>query len=122
MKSGCLVCSEHHCISSYVDSSRMISVQIKGSGDDDLRTQMTNLGIKNSALEGLDTGEATAKNFVKLAHYHMKAGRLENCLYYLEVSLSLNPDLVGALTSLGKCHLMMGHWMDALKVESDLQT
>ena len=95
----------------------MISVQIQGSGDDDLRTQMSNLGIKNSALEGLETGEATAKNFVKLAHYHMKAGRLEAGLYYLEVSLSLNPDLLGALTSLANCHLMLGHWTDALRVK-----
>merc|ERR1711992_352817 len=45
----------------------------------------------------------------------MKAGRMESGLYYLEVSLSLDPNLMMAWTSLAKCHMMMGHWTDAMK-------
>ena len=93
----------------------MVAVQIQG-GDDDLRTVMDISGIKRSAMEGLDNSEATAKNFVKLAHYHMKAGRFDAGLYYLEVSLSITSDSTLALASLAKCHLSMGHWMDALQV------
>ena len=94
----------------------MVAVQIQG-GDDDLRTMMDNSGIKRSAMEGLDNSEATAKNFVKLSHYHMKAGRFDASLYYLEVALSITPDSTLALASLAKCHLLMGHWMDALQVK-----
>ena len=64
----------------------------------------------------METGEATAKNYVKLSQYHMKAGRLESGLYYLEVSLSLDPNLLIAWTSMAKCHMMLGHWTDAMKV------
>ena len=79
---------------SYVDSNRMISVQMTGEADD-LRTMMSNQGIKSAALQDLDTGEATAKNYVKLAHYHMKAGRLDPGLYYLEVALSMDTESLG---------------------------
>ena len=79
---------------SYVDSSRMISVQMTGEADD-LRTMMSNQGIKSAALQDLDTGEATSKAYVRLANYHMKAGRLDPGLYYLEVALSMDPESLG---------------------------
>ena len=78
---------------------------------------MKSSGIKSS-MDPLETSGATARHYVKLANFHIKAGRLEAGLYYLEVSLSLNPDLTLALTSLAKCHLLMGHWLDAMKVHS----
>jgi hypothetical protein len=53
----------------------MISVT---NTDDDLRTQMSNVGIKK--YDGIETGEATAKNYVRLAHYHIKA-RFHGSLY-----------------------------------------
>ena len=92
----------------------MISVNIKGE-DGDLRNMMKSSGIKSS-MDPLETSGATARHYVKLANFHIKAGRLDAGLYYLEVSLSLNPDLTLALTSLAKCHLLMGHWLDAMKV------
>lgn len=91
----------------------MISVQM--GADDDLRTMMQTSGIKSSALNDLDTGEPTSKNYVKLAHYHMKGGRLDAGLYYLEVALSMDSESIYALTSLAKCHLLMGHWTEAMK-------
>ena len=85
---------------SYVDSNRMISVQMQA--DDDLRTMMQHSGIKSGALADIDTGEPTSKSYVQLAHYHMKAGRLEPGLYYLEVALSMDPDsIVGHTTVFG---------------------
>ena len=72
----------------------MISVQMTGA-DDDLRTMMSNQGIKSAALNDLETGEATARHYVKLANYHMKAGRLDSGLYYLEVAMSLDPESLG---------------------------
>ena len=78
--------------SSYVDSNRMISVQMQA--DDDLRTMMQHSGIKSGALADIDTGEPTSKSYVQLAHYHMKAGRLDPGLYYLEVALSMDPDSI----------------------------
>ena len=72
----------------------MISVQMSGA-DDDLRTMMSNQGIKSAALSDLDTGEATARYYVKLANYHMKANRLDPGLYYLEVALSMDPESLG---------------------------
>ena len=47
----------------------------------------------------------------------IKAGRLEPGLYYLEVALSMDPNCLEALTSLARCQLLMGHWMDAMKVK-----
>ena len=70
----------------------MISVQMQA--DDDLRTMMQHSGIKSGALADIDTGEPTSKSYVQLAHYHMKAGRLEPGLYYLEVALSMDPDSI----------------------------
>ena len=72
----------------------MISVQMTGEADD-LRTMMSNQGIKSAALQDLDTGEATSKAYVRLANYHMKAGRLDPGLYYLEVALSMDPESLG---------------------------
>ena len=75
----------------------MISVQMQA--DDDLRTMMQHSGIKSGALADIDTGEPTSKSYVQLAHYHMKAGRLEPGLYYLEVALRMDPDsIVGHTT------------------------
>ena len=70
----------------------MISVQMQA--DDDLRTMMQHSGIKSGALADIDTGEPTSKSYVQLAHYHMKAGRLDPGLYYLEVALSMDPDSI----------------------------
>ena len=92
----------------------MISVQMSGA-DDDLRTMMQSSGIKSSVLADLDTGEPTSKNYVRLAHYHMRAGRLDAGLYYLEVALSMDQESMEAILWLARCHLMMGHWIDALK-------
>ena len=47
----------------------------------------------------------------------IKAGRLDPGLYYLEVALSMDPNCLEALTSLSRCQLLMGHWLDAMKVE-----
>ena len=47
----------------------------------------------------------------------IKAGRLEPGQYYLEVALSMDPNCLEALTSLARCQLLMGHWMDAMKVK-----
>ena len=46
----------------------------------------------------------------------IKAGRLDPGLYYLEVALSMDPNCLEALTSLARCQLLMGHWLDAMKV------
>ena len=75
---------------SYVDSSRMISVQMSGA-DDDLKSMMRHSGI-NSALDGVDTGEPNSKSYVQLALFHIKAGRLDPGLYYIEVALMMDPE------------------------------
>ncbi len=69
----------------------MISVQMGGK-DDDLKTMMQISGIKTAAFGEINTGEPDAKSYVKLAHYHMRAGRYEPALYYLEVSLAMDTD------------------------------
>jgi hypothetical protein len=69
----------------------MISVQM-GGVDDDLKTMIQTSGIKSSALADVNTGEPNAKAYVRLAHYHIKAGRFDPALYYLEVALSMNTD------------------------------
>ena len=83
----------------------MISVQMQA--DDDLRTMMQHSGIKSGALADIDTGEPTSKSYVQLAHYHMKAGRLEPGLYYLEVALSMDPDSI------------VGHTTQCLEMSND---
>ena len=69
----------------------MIAVQMAGR-DDDLRSMMASQGIKAAALDNMDTGEPTARSYVQLAHYHIRAGRLDSGLYYLEVALSMDSE------------------------------
>ena len=80
----------------------MVAVQMSGA-DEDLRTMMASKGIK-SALQNIDTGEPTARSYVQLAHYHIRAGRLEPGLYYLEVALSMDSE------SLVKLILTIAQW------------
>ena len=67
----------------------MISVQM--SADDDLKSMMRHSGL-NSALDGVDTGEPNSKSYVQLALFHIKAGRLDPGLYYIEVALMMDPE------------------------------
>lgn len=69
----------------------MISVQMSGT-DDDLKKMMQTSGIKSGAFMDMDTGEPTSKSYIQLAHYHMKAGRLDPALYYLEVAVSMDSE------------------------------
>lgn len=79
----------------------MISVQMSGT-DDDLKKMMQTSGIKGGALMDLDTGEPTSKSYIQLAHYHMKAGRLDPALYYLEVAVSMDSESLVQILNNGR--------------------
>ena len=69
----------------------MIAVQMSGA-DDDLKGLITASGIRGGHLEGLDTGEPTSKAYVQLGLFHIKAGRYNAGLYYIEVALTMDPE------------------------------
>ena len=92
---------------SYVDSSRMVSVNM-GSGADDLRAIMAKAGAKIKSDDRLAPGEPNLIMYLKLAEHQLKKGQFETALQSVAEAAEFSPESSLVMLTAARIHALKG--------------
>ena len=92
----------------YVDSSRMVSVNM-GSGADDLRSIMAKAGAKIKSDDRLAPGEPNLIMYLKLAEHQLKKGQFETALQSVAEAAEFSPESTLVMLTAARIHALKGN-------------